>query len=117
MQRDGLAHYEFDDRSIGLLKYKEMFDEEFQIVDIIESDNEPGQPVFVVDLRNDQTCKVRKSGDKSENEKYLLNRDDYIKKWLTVQYQARTKYDNLSFPVGLLLRDGVFKDGHFIPAS
>lgn len=117
MLRDGLAHYEFDDRSIGLLKYKEMFDEEFQIVDIIESDNEPGQPVFVVDLRNDQTCKVRKSGDKSENEKYLLNRDNYIKKWLTVQYQARTKYDNLSFPVGLLIRDGIFKDGQFIPAS
>lgn len=117
MLRDGLAHYEFDDRSIGLLKYKEMFDEEFQIVDIIESDNEPGQPVFVVDLRNDQTCKVRKSGDKSENEKYLLNRDDYIKKWLTVQYQARTKYDNLSFPVGLLIRDGIFKDGQFIPAN
>ncbi len=117
MLRDGLAKYEFNDRSVGLLKYKEMFDEEFQIVDIIESDNEPGQPVFVVDLRNDQTCKVRKSGDKSENEKYLLNKATYLSKWLTVQYQARTKYDNLSFPVGLLIRDGVFKDGQFVPST
>jgi len=117
MLRDGNGKYEFNDRSVNLLKYKEMFDEEFQIDDIIESDNEPGQPVFVVNLRNDQQCKVRKSGDKTDNEKYLINKKDYIGKWLTVQFQARTKYDNLSFPVGLLIREGVFTDGQFIPST
>ena len=117
MLRDGESHYEFDDRSIGLLKYKEMFDEEFQITDIIDSDNEPGSPKFIVDLRNGQFCEVRKSGVKSENTIYLTEKNRYIGKWLTVQYQARTKYDNLSFPVGLLIRDGIFKDGQFIPST
>lgn len=117
MLRDGNGLYEFNERSIFLLKYKEMFDEEFQIVDIIESENEPGQPVFIVNLRNDQTCNVRKSGDKNDNEKYLTNSKDYIDKWLTVQFQARTKYDNLSFPVGLYIRSGSFENGQFVPET
>ena len=117
MLRDGEGYYEFDERSIGLLKYKEMFDEEFQVTDIVDSDNEPGSPKFIVDLRNGQFCEVRKSGIKTENTVYLLEKNKYIGKWLTVQYQARTKYDNLSFPVGLLIRDGIFKDGQFIPST
>lgn len=116
MLRDGESIYEFNERSIGLLKYKEMIDEEFQIVDIIDSDNEPGSPKFIVDVRNGQFCEVRKKGSKTDNLIYLTDKEKYIGKWLTVQYQARTKYDNLSFPVGLLLRDGVFTDGEFVPS-
>lgn len=115
MLRDSIGTYEYDARSVFLLKYKEMLDEEFEIVDIIESENEPGQPVFVVDLGNGQQCKVRKSGDKKDNEKYLQEPNQWIKQWLTVQYQARTKYDNLSFPVGLLIRKGTVENGVFIP--
>lgn len=117
MLRDGESLYEFNERSIGLLKYKEMFDEEFQIVDILDSENEPGSPKFVVDLRNGQMCEVRKSGSKLENTTYLIEKNKYIGKWLTVQYQARTIYGNLSFPIGLLIRDGVFKDGQFVPST
>lgn len=115
MLRIGSSLYEYAERSNGLMKYKEMFDEEFQVVEIFESPNEPGQPVFVVDLRNEQFCKVRKSGVKSENTKYLENPEKYIGQWLTVQYQARTEYDNLSFPVGLLLREGTFENNVFVP--
>lgn len=116
MLRDGNGIYEFNERSIYLLKYKEMFDEEFQIIDIVDSENEPGQPKFIVDLRNGQQCEVRKSGNKLDNEKYLMEKSKYLGKWLTVQYQARTKYDNLSFPVGLILRDGSFIDNVFVPS-
>lgn len=116
MLRSGESLYEFNERSLGLLKYKEMFDEEFQITDVIESENEPGQPVFIVDLRNGQTCSVRKKGNKKVNTEFLINKKDVIGKWLTVQYQTKTAYDNLAFPVGLEIRQGEFKDGQFIPS-
>lgn len=117
MLRSGDSLYEFNERSLGLLKYKEMFDEEFQIVDIEESENEPGQPIFIVDLRNDQTCSVRKKGSKKINAEILQKKEDYIKQWMTVQFQTRTAYDNLAFPVGLAIRAGELKDGVFVPST
>lgn len=116
MLRAGDSFYEFNERSLGLLKYKEMFDEEYQITDIEESPNEPGQPIFIVDLRNGQTCSVRKKGSKKVNETLLKDKKNIIGKWLTVQYQTKTAYDNLAFPVGLEIREGQFKDGVFIPS-
>lgn len=117
MLRAGDSLYEFNERSLGLLKYKEMFDEEYQITDIEESPNEPGQPIFIVDLRNGQTCSVRKKGSKKVNEALLKDKKSVIGKWLTVQYQTKTAYDNLAFPVGLEIREGQFKDGVFVPST
>ena len=105
------------DRNDVLLKYKFMEDDEFFIVDIIENEQELGLPKFIIDLRNGNTCEVVMSGKKDNAKKYWLERDKYIKKaWIKVQYQSWTKYNKLSFPVGLEIREGsVDKDGKFDP--
>ena len=98
-----------------------MLDEEFLILDIIDSENEPGQPIFVVEVQKETekdkplTCNVRMKGEKKENEKYLINKKDYINKWLKVQYQTKSEYNIPLFPVGLEVREGTVIDGKFIP--
>ena len=78
---------------------------------------ELGLPKFIIDLRNGNTCEVVMSGKKDNAKKYWFDRDKYIKKaWIKVQYQSWTKYNKLSFPVGLEIREGsVDKDGKFDP--
>ena len=121
MLRNGWTPYDFDKRSNNLLKYKIMLDEEFLILDIIDSENEPGQPIFVVEVQKATdkeealTCNVRMKGEKKENEKYLINKKDYINKWLKVQYQTKSEYNIPLFPVGLEVREGTVIDGKFIP--
>lgn len=115
MIREGSSVYTYRSQSTGLLKYKEMFDEEFKILDILESEQDPGQPRFVVEITKDITCDVRMSGSKSVNTEFLLNKKKYIGSYLTVQYQTRTDSGNLSFPVGLYIRDGVVEDSVFKP--
>ncbi len=115
MLRDATSPYEYDTRSSGLLKYKEMYDEEFKIVDIVENENEPGQPKFIVEVNPDQFCEVCINGAKTSTTQYLTNRIDYLGKYLTVQYQAKTIKGNLSFPRGLMIRAGSVVDGVFVP--
>ena len=121
MLRNGWTPYDFGKRSNNLLKYKIMLDEEFLILDIIDSENEPGQPIFVVEVQKATdkeealTCNVRMKGEKKENEKYLINKKDYINKWLKVQYQTKSEYNIPLFPVGLEVREGTVIDGKFIP--
>jgi ATP-dependent DNA ligase len=123
MVRDPDALYEFSTspshRSDGLLKYKMMFDEEFRILRTEESENEPGQPVFIVVVPVENgtfvECGVRMKGNKEDNTKYLDDPQVWVSKWLCTQYQAKTKYGNLSFPVGLYIREGEVIDGEFVP--
>lgn len=121
MLRNGWTPYDFGKRSNNLLKYKIMLDEEFLILDIIDSENEPGQPIFVVEVQKPAdkeealTCNVRMKGEKKENEKYLINKKDYVNKWLKVQYQTKSEYNVPLFPVGLEIREGTVVDGKFIP--
>lgn len=121
MLRNGWTPYDFGKRSNNLLKYKIMLDEEFLILDIIDSENEPGQPIFVVEVQKETekdkplTCNVRMKGEKKENEKYLTNKKDYVNKWLKVQYQTKSEYNIPLFPVGLEVREGTVIDGKFIP--
>lgn len=116
MLRNVNMPYEFGKRSKNLLKYKEFFTEEFKILDIIDSDQEPGQPRFICALGNGNEVTVRIKGNKEHNTIYLNNKSDYVGKWLTVQFQAWTDNNtSIQFPVGIEVRDGVEKDGKFIP--
>lgn len=121
MLRNGWTPYDFGKRSNNLLKYKIMLDEEFLILDVIDSENEPGQPIFTVEIekatedKDAVTCNVRMKGDKKDNEKYLTYKKDYINKWLKVQFQTYSEYNVPLFPVGLEIRDGTIVDGKFIP--
>lgn len=100
-----------------MLKYKFMEDDEFFILDIIENEQEPGLPKFIIDLRNGNTCEVVMSGKKELAKTYLENKEMYIQKaWIKVQYQSWTKYNKLSYPVGLEIREGKLdSNGNFDP--
>lgn len=115
MIRDITSPYYFGRRSVSLLKYKKMQTEEYQIVDILESDNDEA-PRFVCDLQNGNEVTVRLKGDKEDNLKYLSNKEAYIGKWLTIKYQIKTVTGSLQFPVGIAIRDGEVVDGVFIPS-
>lgn len=115
MLRDSSAGYKFGTRSDALQKYKKMHTEEFEIVDIIESDQDEA-PRFICDLRNGNTVTVRLVGDKEENLKYLKDKQDYIGQWLTIKYQMWTKTGSLQFPVGEMIREGEVVNGEFVPS-
>lgn len=118
MLRSGKSPYCFGRRTVGLLKYKEMYDQEFLILDILDSENEPGQPRFVIEVNKEKsiTCDVRMKGSKEHNKQYLIDKNKYINKWLKTQYQEINSYGNLSFPVGLEIREGVVINEVFIPS-
>lgn len=114
MLRDLEAPYFFGRRNDCLQKYKKMESDEFQIVDIIPSEQDEA-PRFICDLRNGNTVTVRLKGNKEDNLIYLSNKENYIGKWLTINYQTKTKTNSLQFPVGIVLREGTVEDGLFIP--
>ena len=107
--------YEFGKRSKNLLKYKEFFTEEFEIIDIVDSEQEPGQPRFTCKLDKDSNVTCRMKGSKEVNKQYLENKDNYIGKYLTIQYQAKTETGSIQFPVGIEIRLGTVKNGKFEP--
>lgn len=115
MIRDINAPYFFGRRTVSLLKYKKMLSEEFKIIDIIESDNDEA-PRFVCDLNNGNSVTVRLKGDKEQNLTYLRNKEEYIGRWLTINFQTKTSTGSLQFPVGIALREGVEVDGVFEPS-
>lgn len=114
MLRNVNMPYEFGKRSKNLLKYKEFLTEEFKILDIVDSDQEPGQPRFVCLLPSGNEVTVRMKGNKENNTKYLSEKGTYIGRWLTVQFQAWTE-DSIQFPVGIEVREGTEIDGEFSP--
>jgi len=86
---DGI--YEPGKRSRSLLKYKPLFDNEFEIIAVIESDKNPGKGVFV--CRNDinnETFKVNPEGNNALKAQYLEDATLLIGKMLTVEYRERT---------------------------
>ena len=107
--------YEFGKRSKNLLKYKEFFTEEFEIIGIVDSEQEPGQPRFICKLDKDSNVTCRMKGSKEVNKQYLDNKDSYIGKYLTIQYQAKTETGSIQFPVGIEIRLGSIKNGKFEP--
>ena len=121
MLRFGGAIYEFGKRSIYLLKFKIMEDEEFKIKSIYLAENDNQKVMFVLynhhNLADENyssfDCFIK--GDKEVNLEYFNNQQYYINKWLTVQYQTLSKYNVPLFPVGLAIREGIEEDGKFRP--
>lgn len=101
------------DRNDSMFKDKNMQDDEFLIVDIIENENEVGIPKFIIQLPNGETCEVVMKGKKEKAKEYWTNREKYIGKYLKVQYQTYTKYGKLEFPVGLEIREGKMTEHGF----
>lgn len=116
MVRVGDSLYEYSKRSNGLLKYKDMEQAEFRIDDIYPAENDPDKVMFKLwseEGQNHFDCALK--GDKMENLKYLKNKELYLEQYLTVDYQALSKYNMPLFPVGIMVRTGKVVDGKFIP--
>ena len=96
-------------RTYDLMKIKKVFDKEFLLVDIIESGNDTykGQPIGMFICRNDKTdatFKVTPQATKKERHEYLINKDKYLGKDITVTFRERTK-DKLPFHANGIIRD------------
>lgn len=91
-------------RSADLQKYKEFLDSEFVILDV-EANKDDGSAFLVQNDLNEETFSVT-LGSMAQRAEFLANKDLYIGKLITVQYQARYK-DTLKpqFPTGKAIRD------------
>jgi len=104
MLRNFEGMYESGKRSADLQKYKEFFDEEFEIVAVGEDKN--GNAVLCVfDTTAGETFTVC-YGDFEQRKHQLEHWREYIGKWLTVKYQTRYKDSKLpQFPTGVMIRE------------
>lgn len=91
-------------RSADLQKYKEFIDSEFLILDVLPAKDD-GSTFLVKNDLNDETFSVT-LGSMAQRAEFLANKELYIGKLITVQYQARYKDTLLpQFPTGKAIRD------------
>lgn len=91
-------------RSADLQKYKEFLDSEFVIVNVVPNKDQ-GSAFLVLNDLNDERFSVT-LGSMAERAEFLANKEDYVGKLITVQYQARYKDTLLpQFPTGKAIRD------------
>lgn len=96
--------YESGKRSAGLWKFKLFMDSEFLILEI-EPKKDDGSAFLVQNDLNDKTFSVT-LGSMAQRAEFLANKELYIGKLITVQYQARYKDTLLpQFPTGKAIRD------------
>jgi DNA ligase-1 len=89
--RDKKAHYQFGKRNKALVKRKEITTEEFIIIDVVDTNENPGIGIFVCRNNiNNETFKVNSQGVESERRNYLENKQDYINKLLSLGFYERT---------------------------
>jgi ATP-dependent DNA ligase len=105
MIRDASSTYEIGKRSNYLLKYKAFQTDEYEIVDVKEgTGREKGTAIWVCKV-GDQHFSVRPEGTLEVRKRYLMEKDKYIGKQLTVRYQNLTALGIPRFPVGVAIRD------------
>lgn len=96
--RNPNAEYQFGKRNQAMFKFKKVDDGKFQIVDIIPEHKRANLPIFV--CRNDINeelfeCSINKP--QSIQEKYLINKNEYIGKYMLVEYRSRSGVNQLPF--------------------
>jgi DNA ligase-1 len=108
--------YESGKRSSDLQKYKTMLDAEFLILDVVSDKQGDGVYVCQNDL-NELTFQVV-MGSLPDRTAALKNKSTFVGKYMTIAFQSRYKGTLLpQFPAGKLIREGVVKNGHFIPTE
>lgn len=92
-------------RSKNLLKYKSFFDEEFNIVDVIEGIGQRSGMAgkIVVTLKSGETCEAGIRGGEAYYKQLLKDRVNLIGKKATVRYQGFTEKGSLRFPVAIAI--------------
>lgn len=93
-------------RSAQLLKVKSFQDAEYEITGVEEGRGKlQGHGIFICTTNGRDTFNVKMAGETSNLKKFWENKDDYIGRMLTVQFQGKTNTGLPRFPVGLRLRD------------
>ena len=114
MLRNHSGKYESGKRSADLQKYKEFFDEEFEVVDVIP--DKDGGAIFVVKntFANNQFNVV--GGSHEQRKQWLSDKTSMVGKHITVKYQSLYKDTNIpQFPTFVSFREGVFNGKEFQP--
>jgi ATP-dependent DNA ligase len=93
-------------RSTDLLKYKEFFDDEFEITGYKEGEGlEEGCVIWIAKIPSGAEFSCRPRGSREERTELYQAGDSYIGKQLTVRYQELTPDGIPRFPVGIAIRD------------
>jgi len=95
--------YEDGKRSKGLLKIKAWFDDEFKIIGISESKD--GWAILDVITHDGKEFSVTAPGTVQEKEDILDNADDYLGKYVQIQYSGLTKAGVPFHPVATFFRN------------
>lgn len=104
--RDPDAVYQPAKRSSGLVKYKKMESEEFEVLDVVSMTGKfAGLGKLILRCGPDQTFDAVPEGDEEFRRSILRNKHKYIGKMYTVEFQGRTKNGVPIFPVGITVRD------------
>lgn len=95
-------------RSSDLQKVKMMQDAEYEIVDVVSGRGKmEGLAIFRCVTEDGREFGAKMKGALDDLRKYLDNKDDYIGKQLTVQFQKFSAEGTPIFPVGLRIREDV----------
>lgn len=93
-------------RSSDLLKYKEFFDGEYEVVGFKEGEGlESGCVLWVCTTPEGRVFNCRPRGSREERCELFRSGDAYVGKLLTVRYQELTDDGVPRFPVGITFRD------------
>lgn len=93
-------------RSADLQKYKEFFDDEYEVVDYKEGEGqEEGCVLWVCKTPEGKIFNCRPRGTREDRIQLFANGDKYLGKKLTVRYQELTDDKVPRFPVGIAFRD------------
>lgn len=95
-------------RSYDLQKVKEFCDDEFKIVGVEEGRGKmKGHAIFVCHTHEGKEFKAKMKGSMESLAEYFQNKEKYIGKSITVQFQEYTKDGIPRFPVALRFREDV----------
>jgi ATP-dependent DNA ligase len=93
-------------RSADLQKYKEFFDDEYEVVDYKEGEGlEEGCVIWICKTKEGKVFSCRPRGSREERIEFFNNGAKYIGNMLTVRFQELTDEKIPRFPVGISFRD------------
>ena len=90
--------YQIDTRSSHILKLKEFFDNEFQIIDVVKGKADCG--IFVCRTHSGDTFNCSFRGSHPIRKQQLIDRKFYIGKWLKVEHEGINDSGKPRCPIG-----------------
>jgi DNA ligase-1 len=106
MLRNVKGLYAIGDRSVDLLKMKDFFDDEYEVVGFYEGEGrEAGCVMWKCKTEDGKEFGCRPEGTHAERAELFKTGGSYVGKKLTVRFQELTKDGLPRFPVGVAFRD------------